>query len=99
MTVLLQGRIAVGSDADVVVWDPEATRTISASTHHHACDFNIFEGIFCHGVPTHVISRGHVALDEDGVSSKSLSFSDSFRSRLIRFEAKENKKHNRLDKT
>lgn len=34
---------AVGSDADIVVWNPQATRTISKDTHHHACDFNIFE--------------------------------------------------------
>ena len=65
-----QGRIAVGSDADIVLWNPTATRTISAKSHHHNCDFNIFEGMTCHGVAEVVISGGRVVLDEDGVSGR-----------------------------
>ena len=61
--VLCSGCIGVGSDADIVVWDGDATRVISAKTHHHAVDFNIFEGMEVHGVPVYVISQGRVCLD------------------------------------
>ena len=60
-----KGRIAVGSDADVVIWNPHATRTISKNSHYQKCDFNIFEGLVCHGVPEMVLVRGRICL-EDG---------------------------------
>lgn len=53
-----KGKVEVGADADIVVWDPEATRTISAKTHHQKVDFNIFEGMSVKGNPSHTISRG-----------------------------------------
>lgn len=59
-----KGVIAVGSDADLVIWDPNKVRTISKSTHHSACDFNIFEGIEIHGAPEYVIVNGRVCVDE-----------------------------------
>ncbi|XP_016910480.1 dihydropyrimidinase isoform X1 [Apis cerana] len=59
-----KGVIAVGSDADIVVWDPNRKRTISAQTHVQAVDFNIFEGMEVHGVPEYVIVEGRVCVDE-----------------------------------
>ena len=55
-----KGAVAVGSDADLVVWDPEGTRTISAETHHQNIDFNIYEGMEVTGVPATTISQGNV---------------------------------------
>jgi len=37
-----KGRIQEGSDADIVIWNPNSHRKISAETHHHATDFNVF---------------------------------------------------------
>ncbi|XOV78065.1 MAG: dihydropyrimidinase [Aestuariibacter sp.] len=53
-----KGKIAVGGDADIVLWDPEATKTISVETHKQNIDFNIFEGMKVKGLATHTISDG-----------------------------------------
>ncbi|MFT5709686.1 MAG: dihydropyrimidinase [Halioglobus sp.] len=55
-----KGAVAVGADADLVVWDPDGTHTISAATHHSNADFNIFEGKTVKGIPSHTVSRGKI---------------------------------------
>ena len=55
-----KGSVSVGADADIVVWDPAATKTISAKTHHQKVDYNIFEGMTVTGCASHTISRGRV---------------------------------------
>ena len=46
-----KGTIAVGSDADIVVFDPDAETVISAQTHHMNIDYNLYEGMTVKGVP------------------------------------------------
>jgi dihydropyrimidinase len=55
-----KGSISIGADADLVVWDPAATKTISAKTHHQKIDFNIFEGMTVKGCASHTVSGGKV---------------------------------------
>ncbi len=55
-----KGSIEVGADADIVVWDPAATKTISAKTHQQKIDYNIFEGMTVTGCASHTVSQGNV---------------------------------------
>lgn len=55
-----KGAICPGSDADIVVWDPARTRTISAKTHHQKVDTNIYEGMTVKGNAAITLSRGRV---------------------------------------
>ncbi len=59
-----KGAILVGSDADIVVWDPAREKTISASSQQSAIDYNVFEGRHVKGLPRFVLSRGRVAVDD-----------------------------------
>jgi len=58
-----KGAIAVGSDADLVVFDPNREATISAATHHMRVDYSMFEGIRVKGMPRQVLVGGKLAID------------------------------------
>ena len=60
-----KGTIAVGSDADLVIFDPNRKHTISAKTHHMRVDYSMFEGIQVMGMPVTVLSRGRVVVESD----------------------------------
>ena len=55
-----KGAIRVGADADITVWDPKASRVISAKTHKQANDFNIYEGMRVTGVARSTVSQGNL---------------------------------------
>ena len=58
-----KGTIAVGSDADVVIFDANEQQTISVATHHMRVDYSMFEGTQVKGVTKTVLSRGNVIID------------------------------------
>jgi len=65
-----KGAVAVGSDADLVVWDPEATQTLSKKTHHMNIDFNVFEGMKVKGAAAVTLSRGEVVWEDGELRTK-----------------------------
>jgi dihydropyrimidinase len=57
-----KGEIAIGSDADLLIWNPETENIISSKTHHQHCDSNIFEGFKTTGSAEYVITKGNLVL-------------------------------------
>jgi dihydropyrimidinase len=60
-----KGVIAPGSDADIVVYDPNGTHTISAATHHMNVDYSAYEGMEVRGKATTVLSRGSIIIEDN----------------------------------
>ncbi len=65
-----KGAIRVGSDADIVVWDPARTKTITASKQVSAIDYNVFEGKEVKGLPRFTLTRGQVAVTDGVLTSQ-----------------------------
>jgi dihydropyrimidinase len=65
-----KGAIMVGSDADLVVWDPEKEKTITASTQQSAIDYNVFEGHSVKGLPRYTLTRGQVAVADGEIKTQ-----------------------------
>lgn len=60
-----KGTIAIGSDADIIIFDPSLVHVISANTHHHNCDYSAYEGWKVTGKCTTVLLRGKIAVDDN----------------------------------
>ena len=65
-----KGAILVGADADIVVWDPKRSKTISAKSQQSAIDYNVFEGKEVTGLPRYTLTRGVVAIEESTIKTE-----------------------------
>ena len=65
-----KGAVLVGADADLVVWDPEKEKTITAAAQQSAIDYNVFEGQRVKGLPRYTLTRGKVAVEDGAVRTE-----------------------------
>lgn len=64
-----KGELAEGSDADIVIWNPNSESVISAKTHHSKADLSIFEGTKVSGMAEFVISNGNIVIENSKLSN------------------------------
>ena len=65
-----KGAVLVGADADLVVWDPEKEKTISADSQQSSIDYNVFEGKEVKGLPRFTLTRGQVAVHDGEIRTQ-----------------------------
>lgn len=65
-----KGAVLVGADADLVVWDPAKSKTITAGSQQSAIDYNVFEGKEVTGLPRFTLTRGQVAIHDGEVRTQ-----------------------------
>ena len=80
-----KGAVVVGSDADIVIWNPNQTKTITSEEHLTKCDVNIFQDLVCSGGPEYVIFKGRMVLDQGTFRS--------VLSRIVKFDQIPNTKY------
>ena len=90
-----KGSVSVGADADLVLWDPQGSKTLSAKTQHSKGDFNVFEGRTVRGLPSHTLSQGKLVYAQGDLRAergagrylKRPAFSPNFTAANLRTEA------------
>jgi dihydropyrimidinase len=65
-----KGAVLVGADADLVIWDPNREKTITAKAQQSAIDYNVFEGKGVKGLPRYTLTRGQVALNDGKIETR-----------------------------
>lgn len=65
-----KGTIAIGSDADLVIWNPDTEVVLSANTHHMRVDYSMYEGLQIKGNAETVLSRGEIIIEHNACTAK-----------------------------
>jgi dihydropyrimidinase len=65
-----KGTIAVGSDADIVIWNPDLRRTIDGATMRSGAGHTVYDGREIHGAPEYTLSRGEVVYESGQITAQ-----------------------------